>query len=103
MTGQVLHILDGDVLGEQGGDDHHAERVRADDRGQADIPKPAPEHETDRLSGDAAVLEQLFDEAAGQTSNPFQGRRSTLRTGIFCPKNGEHLPPAHPCSYVEFT
>ncbi len=65
MAGQVLHVLDGDVLGEQVGDDHHAERVRADDLGQADIPEPALEHETDRLGGDAAILEGPAAEPGG--------------------------------------
>ena len=37
-----------------------------------------------------ALLHALGD---GLNINPFQRQRSTLRTGILCPKNGEHLSP----------
>ena len=45
MAGQVLHVLERHVLGEQVGDDQDAEAVGAEDGGQPGILEPPLEHE----------------------------------------------------------
>ena len=49
---QVLDLLDGDVLVEQGGDDHDAERARHQVGGEPGHGEAALEHGTDGAAGD---------------------------------------------------
>ena len=59
---QVLDLLDGDVLVEQGGDDHDAKRVRRQVGGEAGRGEPAFEHGPDGVAGDAPAGEGAAPE-----------------------------------------
>ena len=60
MAGQVLHILERHVLGEQVGDDQDPEAVGAEDRGQAGILEPPLEHEAHGVGRQGPVGEFLL-------------------------------------------
>lgn len=59
---QVLDLLDGDVLVEQGGDDHDAKRVRRQVGGEAGGGEAALEHGPDGVAGDAPAGEGAAPE-----------------------------------------
>ena len=45
-----------------------------------------------KTASQARLFHSSHRPGDGSNINPFQRQRSTLRPGIFCPKNGEHLP-----------